>query len=257
MKHPHQATIASSPAVRGGSAAQPFPAKRALKSLRIHESSPRDHPIAEPMKSNADRGSSSSIASAEADVVMQRQLAAIAGGDRRTFEALYLQMYPSLSRFVARHCGRRELIEEIINETFWVVWRKAASFRGDSRSSTWIIGIAYRCMLKLLREQPPVTSGSSIEELHESASDEEYDSEQRELRDWLGRGMALLPADQRMTLQLAYYLGQSCEEIAVVMDCAVGTVKARLFHARLRLRNSLPGLGGETGASTLARSPQS
>lgn len=208
------------------------------------------------MKSNADRGSSSSTASA--DAVMQRQLAAIAGGDRRTFEALYLQMYPSLSRFVARHCGRRELIEEIINETFWVVWRKAASFRGDSRSSTWIIGIAYRCMLKMLREQPLAGSGAgSIEELQESASDEEYDSEQRELQDWLARGMALLPAEQRTTLQLAYYLGQSCEEIAVVMECAVGTVKARLFHARLRLRNSLPGLGGETETTTGARSPRS
>ena len=83
------------------------------------------------------------------------------------------------------------------------------------------------------------------EELPDPAAAETGEAEQRELRDWVRRGLDLLSPEQRMTLELAYYLGQSCEEIAAIMNCASGTVKARMFHARLRLRNSLPGLGGE------------
>ena len=52
-----------------------------------------------------------------------------------------------------------------------------------------------------------------------------------------------LPDDQRITLELAYGAGHTCEEIAVIMGCAVGTVKARMFHARVRLRSVMPALG--------------
>ena len=40
----------------------------------------------------------------------------------------------------------------MVDDTFWVVWRKAKEFRGDSRVSTWIMGIAYRRALKMLRD---------------------------------------------------------------------------------------------------------
>jgi DNA-directed RNA polymerase specialized sigma24 family protein len=52
---------------------------------------------------------------------------------------------------------RREDIEEVINDTFWVVWTKAGEFRGASQLSTWIIGIAYRRRMNALapRKDPP------------------------------------------------------------------------------------------------------
>ena len=174
-------------------------------------------------------------------------LGAVARGDRIAFERLYRHHNARLARFLVRHTAQRDLVDEIINETFWVVWRNASSFRGDSKISTWIVGIAYRCMLKTLRSQPALSAhATSAEEASPDGSvHAESESDQRELRDWLQRGLSLLPPDQRKTIELAYYLGQSCEEIAAIMDCAVGTVKARLFHARVRLRNTLPALGGD------------
>lgn len=161
-------------------------------------------------------------------------------GDRAAFQQLYLHHYGRLARFVARHTARRDLVDEIVNETMWVVWRDAAQFRGEAKVTTWIFGIAYRCLLKSLRDRPGAPE--PVAALTEGSSD---DAEQVELSDWVRRGLLALPPEQRMTLELAYYLGQSCEEIAAIMDVAVGTVKARLFHARLRLRNTLPALGGE------------
>ena len=175
-------------------------------------------------------------------------LHAAARGDRAAFEALYVRYHARLSRFLARHTRHRHLVDEIVNETMWVVWRTAGEFRGDSKVATWVIGIAYRCLLKALREYPS-TSAARTSEAETAALDMLPDDvnapEQRELCDWVRRGLDLLPREQRMTMELVYYLGQSYEEIAAIMDCAVGTVKARMFHARLRLRNTLPGLGGD------------
>lgn len=179
-------------------------------------------------------------------------IAAVGRGDRAAFERLYLAHQPALARFIARHTSRRDLVDEVINDAFWVVWRKAAEFRGDSKVATWIIGIAYRCMLKALRGGVPAEAETEAVS-EELLTDVGSEAEQRELRDWVRRGLALLAPEQRTTMELAYFLGQSCDEIAAIMNCATGTVKARMFHARLRLRNSLPALGGDDTSQTVRK----
>jgi RNA polymerase sigma-70 factor, ECF subfamily len=174
-------------------------------------------------------------------------LRATAQGDRVAFERLYTRHQPRLLRFLWRHVSRPELAEEIVNDALWVVWRQAASFRGEAKVRTWITGIAYRCMLRALRDGPSsaeINASGLMDFDLDGVADSADDAERREVRDWLAQGMKTLPADQRITLELAYLLGESCEDIAAVMGCAVGTVKARMFHARVRLRNVLPGLGG-------------
>src|ERR1700683_3602392 len=79
-------------------------------------------------------------------------LAAIAAGDRRAMEELYLGYHRRLARFLSRFTPRYENVEEIINDTFMVVWQRAKDFRHASQVSTWIIGIAYRTALKSLRQ---------------------------------------------------------------------------------------------------------
>src|SRR6185312_4364811 len=78
-------------------------------------------------------------------------LARIAAHDSTAMKELYLLYHRRLARFLMRLTTRYELAEEIINDTFWVVWQHAGDFRGASRVSTWILGIAYRRGLKTLR----------------------------------------------------------------------------------------------------------
>lgn len=166
----------------------------------------------------------------------------VAQHDRQAFEALYAGYHRRLGRFLARLTQRQDLIEEAINDTFWVVWQKAGEFRGQSLVSTWIMGIAYRCALKTFRRGTSAATEPLDEEFADTGS--AGPQVQAELRDWVGHGLRHLPPEQRTTLELAYYAGHSCEEIAAIMDCSVGTVKARMFHARVKLRNLLPALGG-------------
>ena len=67
------------------------------------------------------------------------------------FAELYALYHRRLARFLRRFTTRHDVIEEIINDTMWVVWRKCGEFRGDSLVSTWIMGIAYRRAMKTLQ----------------------------------------------------------------------------------------------------------
>lgn len=172
----------------------------------------------------------------------------VADRDRQAFEELYTTYHRRLSRFLMRLAPRYDFAEEVINDTFWVVWCKAGEFRGASRVSTWIMGIAYRRALRSLRDQRQVAN--TDRQLCESAEPGEDSAATADLQDWIAQGLAELPEEQRLTLELAYFLGHSCEEIAAITGSPVGTIKARMFHAREKLRICLPPLGGLAPRST-------
>src|SRR5882757_7162297 len=106
--------------------------------------------------------------SKESDGVL---VTAIAAGDRRALEELYLGYHRRLARFLSRFTQRYENVEEIINDTFMVVWRNADDFRRASRVSTWIFGIAYHTALKSIRRQKNHSAAQSLDECPEQAVD--------------------------------------------------------------------------------------
>jgi len=170
----------------------------------------------------------------------------VAGGDRLAFQALYRAYFPRLARFLDRMTRNMPLLQEIINDTMLVVWQKADSYDGSSKVSTWIFGIAYRQALKALRtldeplEDPPETAG---EEWHEP----EHAVAALQLQRGVGRALDALPLEQRAVVCLTYYHGMAYQEIAETMGCPVNTVKTRMFHARLRLKDMLSDHLEETG----------
>lgn len=166
-------------------------------------------------------------------------LARIAAHDSAAMKELYLLYHRRLARFLMRLTTRYELAEEIINDTFWVIWQHAGDFRGASRVSTWILGITYRRGLKTLRYAgpPPADIDAAAE-----AGDEP--TKREELNEWVDLALQRLPLEQRTVIELAYHVGHSCEEIASIMQCPVNTVKTRMFHARRKLRTLLTTLAG-------------
>ena len=162
-------------------------------------------------------------------------------GNCEAFHGLYMKYRRRLACFVARMNWRHEDVEEIINDTFLIVWQSAGEFRHASQVSTWIFGIAYHTALKSLRHQRTHTSNVRLEDAPERSTDPMLEME---MHDWLTRGLRQLPLDQRLTLQLSYQIGLRLEEIAAITGVPIGTVKARQFLARSKLRRDLPTLGG-------------
>ena len=168
-----------------------------------------------------------------------------AAGDRSAFEALYHVYHRRLARFLTRMTRHPDLAEEIINDTMWIVWQHAGEFRGASRVSTWVMGIAYRRALKAFRRASvklvPVEYDAVDDAAQTDACAEVEGFERVEL---VTHALAELPLEQRLVVELTYYLGHSCAEIAEILDCPVNTVKTRMFHARRKLRTRLPALSG-------------
>src|ERR1700677_4702179 len=175
-------------------------------------------------------------------------IALVASGDRVAFEKLYLAYHNRISRFLARFIRSRENLEEIIDDTFMVVWRNARHFRHASRLSSWIIGIGYRTALKSLRGTDHQMASKNIEDLSEDRPNHAVECEQK---DWIKKGLDRLPLEQRLILELAYSLGHSVEEIAAITCSPIGTVKTRMFHARKKLRHYLPELETPSGKGCL------
>ena len=167
-------------------------------------------------------------------VLLQR----ISAGDRDAFRELYLKYHRRLGRFLARLTRGREDAEEVINDTLWIVWQRAGDFRGASRVSTWIMGIAYRRALKLIRRAATHARAVTLELGNVNSVTDDV-AEWTANRQLIERGLSKLPLEQRLVLEFTYYLDQSCEEIAEIMECPVNTVKTRMFHARRKLRTLL------------------
>ncbi len=171
----------------------------------------------------------------------------IARRDQAAFEALYRRYARRVGGFLWKRIGRRELIDEALNDVMLLVWEKAPGFEPRGRVSAWIFAMAHLQSLKTIerarrhhsRESPlesaPEGAPACLAGGHESSGGMERQMDRRsELRRVADR-IEALPPDQRAVVELAFVEGHSYAEIAAILDCPVNTVKTRIFHARNRL----------------------
>lgn len=164
----------------------------------------------------------------------------VARGDVAAFDALFHCYAPRLGRFLGPTTRAGHLIDEIVNDTMLVVWRKAATFNRCSKVSTWILGIAAWRRLKALQRAGDATGSIDAEEVAIPAeSGPEGLLMRQDLRRQLSEAMDALPEEQRNVVRLTYFEGRTYAEIAVMIGCPVNTVKTRMFHARRRLKTLL------------------
>lgn len=176
----------------------------------------------------------------------------IADGDREAFERLYKVYYPRLFGYLFRILRRVGAVEEVLNDVMLAVWKQAGQFRGDSRVSTWIFGIAYRQAMRSTRRsrsQPILVQPEDPLAAVES-DDAEQHAIERDLRLSLAKALERLSLEHRAVVELTYYYGYSYAEIGSIVGCPENTVKTRMFHARRKLRRLVPELAAdlETGA---------
>jgi len=173
-------------------------------------------------------------------------IAQIAQGDRDAFEALYRSYRARLFGYLFRRTDDASLAEELASDVLFEVWRGAKRFRGDSRPSTWIFGIAHHKAMSAYRKRPPesVELDAAAQVADPGQGPEEAAAgEQRRRR--LREAIRRLSPDHREVIDLTFFHGCSYAEIARIMKCPIATVKTRMFYARKKLLDIVGKMGWE------------
>ena len=168
-------------------------------------------------------------------------------GDQRAYELLVIKYQRRIERLVGRMVRDTDLVADITQETFLRAYRALHQFRGEAQFYTWLDRIAVnpaKNALVDMKRNPVVTEsalrGSSDSEDETSFLDRELISDEtpetvlaaQEIAAAVNAAMEALPEDLRQAVTLREIEGLSYEEIAVAMECPIGTVRSRIFRAR-------------------------
>lgn len=168
----------------------------------------------------------------------------IAQGDDKAVETIYLHYQRSLFAFIRFTVPDDTDAENILNDTFMAVCKKPEGFNGESKFSTWLCAIArYKSMdwwRRKGRMAETVEIGEEQLEMIADTADGVLDVlEQKERDEVLRECMEKLPFAQREAIYFACYEDENVEFIAQQQQCPVGTIKTRLFNARIKIRKCM------------------
>lgn len=188
-------------------------------------------------------------AGADADRDLVRRMRA---GDERALGTFYDRWFSVVNCVVTRILKASDEVEDVVEETFWQVWRQAARFDAERGSvQTWLLTIARSRALDRLRatrrrreesidDSKLDDAASGSESIETSApNDPLLDVEHAERRRIVRAALADLPPEQREALELGYFSGLSQSEIAQRTGQPLGTVKTRMRLAIQKLRDRL------------------
>jgi len=168
-------------------------------------------------------------------------------GNAAAFERLYRLHSRRVYSLCLRMVGNTAEAEDLTQEAFLQLFRKIATFRGESAFSTWLHRLAVNVVLMRLRKKSGTES--SLDEMTEP--DEESGSPRRDFgtpdlrlsgsidRVNLQRAVDQLPPGYKAVFVLHDVQGYEHNEIAQIMECSIGNSKSQLHKARMRLRELL------------------
>jgi len=177
-------------------------------------------------------------------------LKAIVARDEVALAQLYDRYRVILFGLLMRILNNREEAEDVLQEVFLQVWRKAEDFDEDrGRPFTWLVTLARSRGIDRLRTlgARERVAEASAREVPEEVSDAAADAFKSEQRGIVSDALAKLPDEQKRPLMLAYFDGLTQSEIATHLGAPLGTVKTRMRTGLMRLRELLAGQGESFG----------
>jgi len=162
-----------------------------------------------------------------------------AKGNRDAFRALYEATNHRITVYLHRLVQDQNSIEDILVETYTVVWKNCAGFRQQSKVLTWMIGIARNLALKEMGRRKYHEDISEHPELTDNGVD--FDGGNR--KEVLAKALNGLSPKHREILDLAFYQELPYQEIAKLLSIPESTVKSRVFYAKANLKGKLEKMG--------------
>ncbi len=169
-------------------------------------------------------------------------VAAVADGDAGALRELYERHGAWLHARLLRRCNDSEVVVEVVQDTFVVLWKDARRFRQDGEVGAWLWGIAFRRMVSRLRSRrdvvliPDWDVLPALQQVMPSAEDQvllgvEYGD--------LAAGLRRLSPEFRSVVQAVVLDGLTTKEAGQILGFRENTVKTRLHRSKAQLRATL------------------
>jgi RNA polymerase sigma-70 factor (ECF subfamily) len=174
---------------------------------------------------------------------LDKLLKDIALGSRQAFEKLYRDSSPQLFAICLRIVPQRSEAEDVLQEVFATVWRKAAQYDVERAGAmSWLAMIARNKAIDRIRSQPQMRKSESLElaeEIADPAASPQSDAQAAGERERLDECMKRLDDRRRSLIRAAFFDGSTYEELAARIGSPLGTVKSWIRRGLLQLRECL------------------
>jgi RNA polymerase sigma-70 factor (ECF subfamily) len=161
-------------------------------------------------------------------------------GDEAAFVKLYNHFYDRTLRYLKGLVNEQDALD--LHQDIWsTVFQKIASLSNPNALRTWLYQTTRNRAIDYLRRKKRYLDvlqeiASEIDERAPDFEDERWLSVESKR---LNRAMGMLPVAHRDVLMLRFWEDMSYTEIALIVGCSVGTVRSRLHHAKLNVKNRL------------------
>lgn len=176
----------------------------------------------------------------------------VQNGDKSAFDVLVKKYQHKIVNLVSRYVRDPSEALDVAQEAFIKAYRALPRFRGESAFYTWLYRIAINTAKNYLvamdRRPPDADIDATEAEQYEGAlalkevDTPEHLALKEEIEKTIYAAIDDLPDDLKTAISLREFEGMSYEEIAVTMDCPVGTVRSRIFRAREAIDNRISDL---------------
>jgi RNA polymerase sigma-70 factor (ECF subfamily) len=164
-------------------------------------------------------------------------------GDKHAFELLVAKYQRKIFRLLSRLIRDAAEIEDVAQEAFIKAYRALPNFRGESAFYTWLYRIAINTAKNYLVAQgrrAPTQTEADIEDAENFEDGDSLRTEDtpdrmllsKQVAEAVNRAIERLPEELRTAIVLRELEGLSYDEIALSMNCPIGTVRSRIFRAR-------------------------
>lgn len=169
----------------------------------------------------------------------------LARQDQRAMRDLHQRYGRRIYLFALARLRDEHAAETVMSDTLFEVWKHPDRFRGESRFTTWLLGIARYKVLNAWRGSEP--DHDDVADYAEVLPDPDADVagayEEKRRQQVLMDCIEALSPPQRACMQLVFLEGLALAEIAEIQQVPEGTVKTRLFHGRRNLRDCVQAHG--------------
>lgn len=175
-------------------------------------------------------------------------------GNKKSFELLVIKYEKKVFGLIYRFTKDQEIVAELAQETFLKAYRAIHNFKGRSSFYTWLRQIAINNSINYLHSKRDIVSLDADNNAEAYIIQEPQNNDRpnpetfavaQENITTVRAALDAIPERFRSILIMREFEDMSYEEIAQVLECPVGTVRSRLFHARRVLKETIEASPGE------------